>query len=101
MGLISASAAPHCGGQELRRNQVQLGDIPQDTPATQEPAPVPPAAATPNNKTPVVKQHQPTQAKPAAAKEANTNTPYITLSGSAIHPPAKLTFDYCVIERLG
>ena len=76
-------------GQELRRNRVQLRDIPQDTPAIQEPEPVPPAAATPNNKTPVVKQHQPTQAKPAAAKEANANTPYITRSGRAIHPPAK------------
>ena len=76
-------------GQEPRRNRVQLRDIPQDTPAIQEPAPVPPAAATPNNKTPVVKQHQPTQAKPAAAKEANANTPYITRSGRAIHPPAK------------
>ena len=76
-------------GQELRRNRVQLRDTPQDTPATQEPAPVPPAAATPNIKTPVVKQHKSTQAKPAAARQANANTPYITRSGRAIHPPAK------------
>ena len=76
-------------GQELRRNWVQLWDTPQDSPAIQEPAPVPPAAATPNNKTPVVQQHKSTQAKPAAAKEANANTPYITRSGRAIHPPAK------------
>ena len=76
-------------GQELRRNRVQLRDIPQDTPAIQEPAPVPLAAATPNNKTPVAKQHKSTQAKPAAVKEANTNTPYITRSGCAIHPPTK------------
>ena len=76
-------------GQELRRNRVQLRDIPRDTPAIQKPAPVPPAAITPSNKTLVVKQHKSTQAKPAAAKQANTKTPYITRPGRAILPPAK------------
>ena len=76
-------------GQELGRNWVQLRDIPQESPATQEPTSGPLAAATPNNKTPVVKQHKPTQAKPAAAKQANANTSYIKRSGRAIYPPAK------------
>lgn len=80
-------------GQVLRRNRIHLRDVPQPVeyqpPVTPVPAPQP-APPEPSSG-PVPQPHKPSQTKPHAVKHANSNnTPYITRSGRAVHPPAKL-----------